>query len=169
MKSVILSPSRAYLRQIAAAVCYVLIGFTSSFAHSQNDFYLDRIEHFGIQEDDFDQMHIIPTSMMETDTLFLAAKLERDTSMSMSQRLMNNRWLLSDKKHSYSGTEALRRYLRLYFLANWKSKFKSSENKRGIYLPATKVPTTSQFTSLSNYQLKVSDDKFNLRFKYKFK
>lgn len=169
MKTIRQLPHRSLSRLSNLAILCFCASVFCPYAFSQDGFYLENIEHFGIEEDDFDRMQIIPTSMMENHTLFLTAKFERDASMSMTQRLMNNRWLLDDPSSSYSGTEALRRYIRLYFIQHWKTKFHPPQHKRGIYLPVAKPNTISPFARLSNYQLRLSDDKVHLRFRYKFK
>lgn len=132
------------------------------------DFFLEGYETYGLGTEDFGQMQIVPPSMMDTDTLFMAAQEQRETSMSMSQRLLNNRWLLSQGKADHSGAEGLRKYLRLYFLRNWKSQDTSSDSNSNSYLPLVKIEEPSQFQDLSNYHLRVSDDKVNLKFKYNF-
>jgi len=148
-----------------------LLAVTSLFLVARcwsEDFYLERYENYGISEKDFDQMRILPTHMMDSDTLFEAARAQRETSMSMSQRILNNRWLLNQGKANHSGAEGLRKYLRLYFIDNWKQQNKSSKRQSTDYLPVVRKNAPSQFQDLSNYNLRVSDDKVNVKFKYRF-
>ena len=138
-------------------------------AHAEDDFYLVGHDHFGIEEDDFSRMRILPTYMMETDTLFRAAEAERDSSMSMSHRILNNRWLLEDKKASRSGTSALRNYLRLSLREYLRNRRDSEPRNQGDnYSAVVWKDPGSQFTDLSNYRLRVSDDRVRVRFRYRF-
>lgn len=146
----------------------IVLCFVSASVHAEDEFLLFDVESYGISENDFDRMQIVPTHMMETDTLFRAADAEKDASMNMSQRLINNRWLLDEKKYSYTGTEALRRYLRMYFVQHWKSAGEEDFKQYNLALPIVKRQEPSQFSDVSNYQLKVSDDKVRIKFRYKF-
>lgn len=135
---------------------------------ANEDFFLQDFDYYGIEENDFERMQILPASLMETDTLFRAAEEQRDNSMNLTHRLFNNRWLLDDSKNLHSGSEALRRYLRLYYLEHWKVETSDANAKGRLYLPVIREQQPSQFTDISNYRLRISDDKFNLRFKYAF-
>jgi len=158
------SIKRLFTRILACAAICLLCNQT----HAQN-VYFENMSHYGIDNNDFDKMHILPVYQMENDTLFLAAKTERDTNMNLSQRLINNRWLLEGNAHSYSGSEALRRYLKMYFLDQWGTKRSDHDwQQRSPYLPVQRRLSPSQFKDLSNYRVRLSNDKVNLRFKYSF-
>ncbi len=150
----------------ACTVCLISV----NAAGSDDEFFLDHFENFGLEENDFNKMQLIPTHMMDNDLLFRAAAAERDTSMSMSQRLVNNRWLLTNDEVSFSGTAALRRYLRMYLLKSYKNELKKSraETTEKLYLSDKHHGAESQFTDVSNYRLRVSDDHVRIRFRYQF-
>jgi len=146
----------------------ITICFLCTNVIAKEEFFLYEFESFGIEENDFDRMQIVPTHMMDTETLFLAAAAERDSSMTMSQRLINNRWLLDESKYSYTGSEALRRYLRMHFIQSWKNRENKKLDSHATVFPAYREQSTSQFKDISNYRLKLSSGKVRVRFKYAF-
>ncbi len=157
------------------ALAYSLAAFTLSLSclnatASGDEFFLDHFENFGIEENDFDKMQLVPTHMMDNDQLFRAAAADRDTSMTMSQRLINNRWLLSNENISFSASAALRRYLSMHLMKNYKRELKRSrkETPEELYLSNKRGDQRSQFSDISNYRMRVSDDHFRLRFRYRF-
>lgn len=162
-------------RGLALNKCLVLgtlLGLCSQHASANEDFFLEGHEEYGIESNDFKKMRILPTRMMDNETLFLAAAAERDSSMSMSQRLLNNRWLLDGKTHSYSGMAAMRRYLRKTIMASYKANKKKTDLKAhhlsDTLMPSKRVSALSQFGDLSNYHFKLSDDNVRVQFRYRF-
>ncbi|MFL0810694.1 MAG: hypothetical protein K6L76_09790 [Agarilytica sp.] len=146
-----------------------LLSVCSQFALADNAFFLEGYEEYGIESNDFKKMRILPTRLMDNETLFLAAAAERDSSMGMSQRLLNNRWLLDEKTHSYSGAAAIRRYLRKSIMTTYKaSRSKGIKSLRDNLLPQKHELGYSQFADLSNYHFKLSDDNFRVQFRYRF-
>lgn len=137
-------------------------------AAGHENIYLSDFESFGIEESDFNKMPILAFYQMDSKTLFLAAEAERDNSMSMEQRLINNRWLLDHSDQSYSGPDALRHYLRLFLIQSWKAERAKKEKEGNIYSMLTPPKEPSQFRDISNYRLKLSNDKVKLRFRYRF-
>ncbi len=162
-------PTKRFLAFAQGLVCSSLLALTSFAVASENDFLLEDVEQYGLAEDDFSKMRIVPTHMMDNDLLFRAAAAERDSSMTMSQRLINNRWLLEDSNISSSPSTALRRYIRTYFIDSYKRERQQQQQANLDLYPSTirKIPY-SQFSDISNYHLRVSDDKVRLRFRYKF-
>lgn len=141
------------------------------YAAAQDYWSFSDFDHYGFDEGRFDKMRIVPVIMMDTDTLFLAAEAELDSSMSMSQRLINNRWLLEDQGSNYDGGAALRRYVRLIILENWEFDNSIEDSDRTLRLYNNRFEPKdhfSQFKDISNYRLRVSDDKFRVRFRYRF-
>ncbi len=134
----------------------------------EGEFFLDQFEDYGIDAHDFTKMQITPTRLMDNETLFLAAQAERDTSMNMSLRLINNRWLLDEDDSAFSGPEAIRRYLRMYIVDRYKKERQKKSIRSNIYLSLDRNNRDYQFSDLSNYRLRVSDDRFRVRFRYKF-
>lgn len=154
------------MRIAAFAVCLVCANAQASDA----EFFLEQFEYYGIEQDDFRKMRILPTQQMDDEQLFRAAAAERDSSMSMSQRLINNRWLLEEPRLSYSASTALRHYLRTYVLENYRVEREKHLQKQMVqdaYLP-TQKDHFSQFSDLSNYRFRVSDDHVRVRFFYRF-
>ncbi len=137
---------------------------------SDTDFFLEQYESYGIEQNDFRKMQIVPTQLMDNEQLFRAAAAERDSSMNMSQRLINNRWLLEEPKLSYSASTALRHYLRTHVLESYqqeREKQLHAQMMQGSYLPSKKH-YYSQFSDISNYRLRLSDDHVRIRFYYRF-
>ena len=160
MKMIAVKLHHHYMTLLAALVLFCPVAWSEDMFESPM--------HYGIDEGDFNRMKILPTYMMDTDTLFRAAEADRDGSMTRTQRLLNNRWLFENGTPDHSGGEALRKYLRMYFLTNWKTGDEQPANTYSDYLPVTKKQDSSQFKDLSNYHLRVSDDKVRLKFKYQF-
>ncbi len=162
-------PTKRFLAFALGLVCSGALGLTSLASASENDFLLEDYARFGIAENDFSKMRIVPTHMMDNDLLFRAAAAERDSSMTMSQRLINNRWLLEDANISSSPSAALRRYIRTYVIGSYKKEQQQRQQANPDLYPSTvgKVPY-SQFSDISNYHIRVSNDKVRLRFRYKF-
>lgn len=131
--------------------------------HSRvNDF-----EQFGGDEGDIQKLVILPISMMDDDTLFEAAEAERDASMSLAQRVFNNRWLMQVDKRQ-SGGQVLRRYLHeLVFNYVHRNQTQKS-SKLEVNLQRNYQGEASQFGDISNYRLRVSNDNFRLQFRYQF-
>lgn len=142
--------------------------FCCNLYATEGKFFLDQFEDYGIAAHDFDKMQITPTRLMDNETLFLAAQAERDTSMNMSLRLINNRWLLEEDESAFSGPEAIRRYLRMYIMDRYKRDSERKAVSSDTYLSPSRNKRNSQFYDLSNYRLRVSDDRFRIRFRYKF-
>ncbi len=162
-------PTKRFLALALGLVCSSILSLASFAETSENDFLLEDFEQFGIAENDFSKMRIVPTHMMDNDLLFRAAAAERDSSMTMSQRLINNRWLLEDDNISASPSAALRRYIRTYVIDSYKRERQQQRESNPDLYPSTvsKIPY-SQFSDISNYHLRVSNDKVRLRFRYKF-
>ncbi|MFL0801639.1 MAG: hypothetical protein K6L80_14395 [Agarilytica sp.] len=162
-------PTKRFLTFVCGLVCSGTFSLSSIAIASENDFLLEGFEQYGIAENDFSKMRIVPTHMMDDDLLFRAAAAERDSSMTMSQRLINNRWLLEDPNISASPSAALRRYIRTYFIDSYKRERQRRQLANpDLYLSTISKVPYSQFSDISNYHLRVSDDKVRLRFRYKF-
>ncbi len=157
--------TKTYSERILVLATYLFCCNTYS---AEGEFFLDQFEDYGIEASDFDKMQITPTRLMENKTLFLAAQAERDTSMNMSLRLINNRWLLEEGDSSFSGPEAIRRYLRMYILDRYKKDRQRTSISSDTFLSPSRNNRNSQFHDLSNYRLRVSDDRFRVRFRYTF-
>lgn len=150
---------------LAGAVCL----FCATGQALDDDFVLEQYENYGIEAHDFNKMKIVPIHLMDNETLFLAAQAEMDSSMNMSQRLINNRWLLDEPKSSYSGTEAIRRYLRMYLKDSYKKgRNKHQQVRSDVYLVPERHDAYAQFSDITNYRLRVSDRRIRIRFRYKF-
>ncbi len=150
------------------AVLFLCV-FCAQTMANDSDMYLSDFESFGIEENDFNQMPILSHYQMDSETLFLAAAAERDNSMSLQQRLINNRWLLGqDRDPAYSGTKALRNYLRLYVIQNWKAHRAKKHKDQDFYKALATPVKVSQFKDISNYDLRLSDHRVKIRFRYRF-
>ncbi len=118
---------------------------------------------------DVARMRIVPVRMMDDETLFLAAQNAREASMSPAQRLLNNRWLLADRERAHVGGAALRQVLKRALGDYWRARRRHVDLRQpSPYLPVVRPQRRSQFGELSNYRVRVSDDKFVVRFKYTF-
>jgi hypothetical protein len=116
------------------------------------------------------QIHILSTRMMDNETLFLSAEMENDPLTSSAQRLINNQWLAQNEDNSYSDSKAVRRYLQLNILAFWKAAHTqpSAKVSNNSYLNLLKAKQKSQFQDVNSYDLRVDDDNFSVKFKYRF-
>lgn len=126
---------------------------------------VNELENFGNDEYDGHKLFILPIRMMDDETLFKAAEAERDNSMSFTQRVFNNRWLMPNEK-SNPGKDLLRRYLQeavLNYLNRNKTRTQVEVNLQGLH-----AQEESQFAELSRYRLRVSDDQIRLQFKFQF-
>lgn len=160
-----------YTHNVEKGLTLLLLCIVCARATAADHFiYLGDFENFGIKEDDFHKMPILATHQMDNETLFLAAEAERDNSMSLEHRLINNRWLLDRRDASYSGPEALRRYLRLFFIQSWKAKRAKEQRDIDAYgmIRNIRSPKPSQFRDISNYRFKASDNRVQIRFRYRF-
>lgn len=154
-------------RYLIAGALLLAGGSISSNCLASDPFLLDETEHFGIRSGDFSKMRIVPVHMMEDDSLFRAAAEERDSGMSMGQRILNNRWLLEEKHSSFSASVALRNYVKSYLVKSLREQnaLKQKELSPDQHLD---INGLSQFKDVSNYDLRLSDSRFRLRFTYEF-
>lgn len=158
---------RYAMRSLIAGVLLLVGGGVSAGASASDPFLLDDTERFGISQGDFSKMRIVPVYMMEDETLFRAAEEERTSDMSMSQRILNNRWLLEEKRYSFSASVALRNYVKTYLIQSLKEQ---NAQKQQELTPGKQVDLSglAQFKDVSNYDLRLSDSRFRLRFTYEF-
>lgn len=154
------------LTKLKWGICVLALGASYSGAINADDrVYAADLNYFGIDDDGFRQISVIPARMMDNDTLFRAAETERNNPHCISQRLMNNRWLATTDRNSYEGTEALRKYLRINLLTVWKDR---NPGKTRVSSEPKSRYESSQFQEIDNYRLSISEDRVKLRFKYKF-
>jgi hypothetical protein len=110
---------------------------------------------------------VMPTSMMDDETLFRSAEAEMDFSMSRDQKQVNYYWLASARTKQYSGTAALRKIIRMGILYRWR---KNKNSDQGVHLSTEDNYNPAPFFLIDpdNYNLLVSDDKLILGFRYRF-
>ncbi len=154
-------------RCLIAGALLLVGGGVSSNSIASEPFLLDSTESFGISAGDFSKMGIVPVHMMEDEALFRAAEEERDSGMSMGQRILNNRWLLEERHSSFSASVALRNYVKSYLI---KSLREQNAKEQKALNPGKKVDMSGlqQFKDVSAYDLRLSDSRFRLRFTYEF-
>lgn len=109
------------------------------------------------------RMDLIPTSMMDDETLFLAAEQVRDGRMCPAQRLINNRWLIESDQNTYSGDEALSKVFKMTLLKLWHLKTGNSLTPSNI-----EQEQPLSLTAFDNYNLKLSGGGLKLSLKLRF-
>ena len=134
------------------------------------DFYLAEFEQFGIDQSDFGHLSVTPVRLMDNETLFLAAAAERDNSMGVAQRLINNRWMASNSSNSFTGATALRKFCQVNLLSAFKNSRGEEQDKTifGGKLKQGVHKVQSAFTNINNYDLSLSNDSIELTFAYGF-
>lgn len=109
------------------------------------------------------RMDILPTSMMDDETLFYAAEQVRSGKMCTAQRLINNRWLIESEQNTYSGDEALNKVLKMTLLKLWHLKTRS-----GITPSNLDNEEPLSLTTFDNYHLRLSGGGVKLSLKLRF-
>lgn len=137
-----------------------------SYAADDRDRVGDFDQHSG-DDGDTAKLMILPIHMMDDETLFKAAAAERDTSMSLAQRMFNNHWLLHGDK-TQSGGRILQRYVHDLVINYFKRNRQPSHAKVEVSLQKAYRKEELPITDLSHYRLRVSDDNIRLQFRYRF-
>ncbi len=110
----------------------------------------------------------LPTRMLDGDLLYLAADAERDASMSRQHKRANYLWLYNYRKNNYTGMGAIRKLLRMS-LRNYLPESSSTTHTTTEAVPEqVTLKKRSQFTTMDNYRLDVSNNKVRLKFSYRF-
>ncbi|WNO11094.1 hypothetical protein [Teredinibacter sp. KSP-S5-2] len=140
-----------------------------SIAFSSVTYAAPALTEFGVTRDNCSEIPLTPIRMMDNETLFLSAAAEKDSSMSLSQKLANNRWLANTHGNNYSGTEALRKFLKLSVDSYWNATGHTSKKPyRVTRFSSPKRSAYTQFTELRNYDLHLSENKVKVKFSYAF-
>ena len=113
----------------------------------------------------FFQTDLIPIQLMDDKSLFLSAEAERDQSMSKNQRILNNRWLVSNKRNTFNGTRALREFFKMNF---FNMMFPSGTDSKEFSLTGKPLQKTNAFSDIDNYRLNISDNRIALKYIYRF-
>ncbi|VUD68991.1 hypothetical protein TDB9533_04354 [Thalassocella blandensis] len=128
---------------------------------------LGGVEHFNVLESQLIPVYL----MMDNNKLFLAAAAEKDASMTMMNRIMNNQWLAHRGQLNKSDTRALRAFLRRNVANFFRGEYtpaSTTDEPRFQDIDTSDYTEYSQFKDIDNYRLDVSDDSINLRFYYAF-
>ena len=156
---------------LVALLCTACRAFCDLY-HTPNSIHDDLEQFGGAEHYNVLQTRLIPVYMMvDNDKLFLAAAAERDLSMNMMNRIMNNQWLAHRGQLNKSDTRALRSFLRRNVANFFRGEYKASatpEEPSYNDLNTAEYEEYSQFKDLDNYRLDVSDDSINLKFYFAF-
>lgn len=111
------------------------------------------------------QMNILPTRMMDDETLFLAAETAREQHMCAAQRLLNNRWLIENDQNTYSGEKAVSKILKMTVLQLWHLK---TGNTLAPQTLSDDNDAPLSLTAFDNYNLNLSGGGLQLSLKLRF-
>lgn len=150
----------AWLQRVCATCCLSLVFPCLSNANPLGDTFSWRD---GAYQRNI-QMDILPTRMMDDETLFLAAEVARDGHMCATQRLLNNHWLIESELNTYSGDQALNKILKMTLLKLWHLKTGNHLTPQAQL--DEEVPLS--FTTFDNYNLKMSGGGLKLSLKLHF-
>lgn len=156
---------------LTALLCSACRAFCD-FYQTQNGVYDDFAQMGGVEQFNMLESQLIPVYLMiDNNKLFMAAEAEKDASMNMMNRIMNNQWLAHRGQLNKSDTRVLRSFLRRNVATFFRGEYTpaaTTDEPRYQDVEASPDREHSQFKDLDNYRLDVSDDSINLRFYYAF-
>lgn len=107
-------------------------------------------------------IQLTPISMMDDDTLYLSAELERDCPITKRRRLSNHRWLSTYRKQKHTGVYAIRKLLKNTASALLPHLYRRKQNTRA------EEHERSFFTNLNNYHIELNNNGLQLGMNYRF-
>ena len=123
------------------------------------------------QDNNFQNLELVPIRLMDNASLFLAAQAELDTVMSHSHKVMNNQWLASNQHNTYSGIRAIRKL----FSRGARNLVRMSRAQAASqYTVLNKRPKmrknfkTPEIFKIRNYDIAVSGNRVFLKFEQRF-
>lgn len=141
------------------------VGCVAAFNFCYADQFSNELDSLGISQHSCKTIPVTPIRLMDTETLFRSADAERDTRMSLAQKLLNNRWLAGNSNNTYSGGSALGKYLRMSFREYLRSQ---KPTYVGRPLEQKKANIYAEFTDIDNYELRITEEKVKFEFEYNF-
>ncbi len=135
------------------------------YEHYSNEY--DRLgRNFSVLESQVIPIYL----MMDNEKLFMAAEAEKDGSMDMMNRIMNNEWLAHRGQLNGSDMRVLKTFLRRNVVNYLRGEYKPrrDDTPKYQYIDKPAYREYSQFKDIGNYRVDVSDDEINFKFYYAF-
>ncbi len=145
---------------LGAVVCSFCHSSFGELNFEQENFYMEK--HL-IQQ-------ITPVKLMNNETLFLAAKADRDNSMEAHQRVANRQWMVQSFDNTTTGNEALLDLIKSGALAVWKTHSAKSQAAKDISNTEDAKAKKYSLTNLDNYEWNTDTETetISLSFRYAF-
>ena len=160
------SIAKALLMALTTLQGFICLKVIASPFYTNNESLLVYSDRTAVHKKNFLETELVAVRLMDTETLYLSAEAERDNSMSQNQRLLNNSWLASTSRNTYSGTKALRKFLKFNYYSIRDQNRKPG--KRAFSVEHDIYTNTLYINSLRNYRLSINENKFSLRYKQRF-
>lgn len=172
MKAIKVNTLSCKLLLAVCLLCATCRAFCDLYHSRFNGGLIDNFEQFGgLSNFNALETQLVPVYLMiDNEKLFMAAAAEKDISMNMMNRIMNNQWLAHRGQLNRADTRELEAFLRRNVVSFIRTDYSPTVDDEPRYegLNSPGYKDYSQFKDINNYRLDVSDDEVNLRFYFAF-